>query len=129
MHTAKIAAAIIILVVIITGAGIIANRAFHTTAQKLDDHIAGIENAAAGGNWVAAEKSLANMRRDWSQTEKFWSVLLDHSEIDNIESTISKLGKFIQSRNQSLALGEAALLRLYIKHIPEKESFNLKNIL
>ncbi|MDP4094120.1 MAG: DUF4363 family protein [Bacillota bacterium] len=129
MHTLKTISAVVLIIGIIVAAGIISNNAFSSVSDKLDTHITKIDEAATKENWSTAEESLNKMQVDWSKNEKFWAILVDHMEIDNIESTMSRLSKFIKSRDKSLTLGESALLHLYVKHIPQKESFNISNIL
>ncbi len=129
MHTFKVLTVVVVLAAIIIGAGIVANSSFSSSADRLDTHIENIEKTVSGGNWSEAEQSLLNIQTLWSKTQDLWAALLDHAEMDNIDATLSKLEKYIKSRDKALTLGEASLLKLYVKHIPEKEKFNISNIL
>jgi predicted PurR-regulated permease PerM len=129
MHTFKVLTVVFVLAVVIVAAGIIVNKTFASSADKIDHHIENVEHSASSGDWSGAEKNLSNIKNDWSKTQDLWAVLLDHAEMDNIDATLSKLEKYIKSQDKALTLGEASLLRLYVKHIPEKEKFNLSNIL
>lgn len=129
MHTFKVLTVVVVLAAIIIAAGIVANSSFSSSADRLDTHIENIEKTVSDGNWTGAEQSLLDIQRVWSKTQDLWSALLDHAEMDNIDATLSKLEKYIKSRDKALTLGEASLLKLYVKHIPEKEKFNISNVL
>jgi hypothetical protein len=49
--------------------------------------------------------------------------------MDNIEFSLAKVKAYVSSHNQALALGQLEELKLMLKHIPEKEALNIKNIL
>ena len=109
--------------------GIIMVTGLDRTSKEMESQISAIESAAKAGNWADAKEELNIFESRWSKTRKTWSALLDHFEMDNIDTTISRLSKYIESGDIPLSLGEASLLRQYVKHIPEKESFRLSNIL
>lgn len=129
MHTFKVSVIITVLLCIILVTGIIAYKTLSTTAEKMENHIVKIERSTTAQDWETAEKQISVAKNDWKDIEKVWSVLVDHFEIDNIDNTLSKIAKYIETKNVSMALAETATLRRYIKHIPEKEAFTLKNIL
>jgi hypothetical protein len=81
------------------------------------------------GDWGNAKARIASVNSDWKSTSKIWTALIDHIEIDNIDASLSKMEKYISVKDTSMALAEIATLQLFIRHIPEKEAFNLKNIL
>ncbi len=129
MHTIKIAAAAIILTLLIITTGIIASHNLSKSSDKIESYISGIETNIKSSNWKKADSDLSNMKKEWKKIGTGWSILIDHIEIDNIDNSISRLSSFIRSKDSTEILAESSNLRQYIKHIPEKESFNLKNIL
>lgn len=128
MQMSKITIYTSILFLSIMCAGIYSISTLKSTASKLEDQIIRVEETAKTENWEAATNILSDTKLDWEKSEKSWAILLDHIEIDNIETSITRVEKFIETKNKSMALAEVATLKQYIKHIPEKESFNLKNI-
>ncbi|MCX8129125.1 MAG: DUF4363 family protein [Clostridia bacterium] len=128
MHTLKITIILAILVALILSIGLFTHNILSSTADRLGKHIAQIENNTIQGNWTKAEEQLSAAKNEWSGTGDQWAMLIDHIEIDNIDTSLSKMEKYIFSKNAPLALAEAATLKQYIEHIPEKESFRLKNI-
>ena len=128
-HPLKIIISITVLMAIIISISVYSFRTLSSSSEKLDGEVALVEKCVKGGDWQKAESNLSSVKSQWDRTKKVWTMLLDHFEIDNIENTMSKLSKFIETRNMPLSLSETASLRQYIRHIPESQSFEIKNIL
>lgn len=128
MHTKKIIGSLAVLLALIIGAGIYSTMTLRSTAKKLEVHVSQVEDAAAKGDWDKAKNVLSAADKDWDRTKGTWTVLLDHFEIDNIDTTMSRLTSFVEAKSTPLALGESAVLKQYIKHIPDNEIINLRNI-
>jgi hypothetical protein len=129
MHTFKITATIIVLLSLIIVSGIFTLKVLNTSSKRIENQASAIENNTRSGNWEQAKAGLIALKKDWDKTSNVWSALIDHIEIDNIDASLTKMEKYIALKDTSPALAEAATLSQLIKHIPEKEAFNLKNIL
>ncbi|MCX7709940.1 MAG: DUF4363 family protein [Clostridia bacterium] len=128
MHSVKVLSSVAIIIAMILGISFFTMRTLRITSEELDSHIIKVEDSIKAGDWEKAKEELKNVEDSWSRTEKTWTKLLDHFEIDNIDTTLIRLSRFIDSNDKPLALGEAAALKQYVNHIPEKESLLLKNI-
>lgn len=80
-------------------------------------------------NWEITEKYLEDTFTVWEHTGKYWPLLIHHKEMDSIEESMNKLKSYLKHQDKNLALAELYNLIYYIKHIPQKEAFNLQNIL
>ncbi len=120
---------IFLLTATIIGIEIYVNRTLKTTSARLEEHISELENKTRSGNWHDAEIAMQQIEKDWDEVESSWAILIDHFEIDNIDTAISKLSVYVKSKETSLALAEASTLKNYVRHIPQKESFSVANIL
>lgn len=129
MHSFKVITSIFLLLAIIIGTGIFSTRILASTSDKLQQQIAEVENSIASENWEKAEESIKNVEINWKKTEKTWAILLDHFEIDQIDNTLSRLTKYIETQDKPLALAEAEAMKKYVEHIPEKETLRMKNVL
>lgn len=128
MHTAKVLLSISVLLVIIIGLSVFGANVLSNTSGKLERHISRIEGSTTSGDWDNATGYLDDIEKDWTKSEGIWSILIDHIEIDNIENSLTRMKKYIEVKDKALALGEIANLKQYVKHIPQKETFNLRNI-
>ncbi len=128
MHSLKILTTIVVIFVLILCASYFTNYTLSKHAQSLEEKINIIGSNTRKDNWEAAESGLSAIEEEWPKVENTWAALLDHAEIDNIDESLKKVSEYVKARNVPLALAELAVLKQYIKHIPDKESFNLKNI-
>lgn len=120
---------IICLIAVIIASGSLTLYYLNVTADKLEYNVKNASESVKTSQWKIAEDQLGSFEQNWEKTKVGWAVLLDHFEIDNIDNSLSKSQKYIESRDPSLALAELEALRQYILHIPEKEGFSLENIL
>lgn len=129
MHTAKVMASVIVLLFLIIGISTYSANILKTTSKNLDGYVANIEESVKSGNWKEAKKQVSLVLDKWSETENTWAMLLDHFEIDNIDTALQRLSKYVETENHSAALAELAVLKQFINHIPDKDGLRIKNIL
>lgn len=120
--------AIIITVIVIITAGIILQSNLKKSSDIMTTGLDSVTSMASSENWAEATERLNSTEDYWEKTKKVWSMSIDHAEIDNIESSLSRVKEYIRSRDKALSLGEISNLRLYISHIPQKELVSLENI-
>lgn len=121
--------ALTIIFTIFIGLGIWTVSSLDDSADYLGEEIAEIMQLAEKGQWDIAHKRTLDLKKNWDKQAKWWPMILDHQEIDNIEFALAKLEKYLQTKNIDLSLGQLAELKLMIQHIPEKEAVSIKNIL
>lgn len=129
MYNLKILALSAILLVLVIGTSIFTLNTLSKNALELEQQINEIESYTINKDWSNAEKCLSSIKEDWDRVEKTWALLLDHMEIDNIEISLIKMAEYIKTKDYTLAMAEISTLKQYVKHIPEKEGFSLKNLL
>ena len=128
MDTIKTLALPAILLILVIGTSMFTLSILSKNALDLEQQINEIESYTVNKDWSSAEESLSIIEENWNKVEKTWAVLLDHMEIDNIDISLIKMAEYIKTKDSALALAEISALKQYVKHIPEKESFNLKNL-
>lgn len=119
---------IAVLTVLLVAGGYLTLYALNCESQRLNDSLSILEKDIENQNWDAAEKKLKEFHGRWDKISSFWAMLIDHYEIDNIELVLSHLISYVKSQDKNEALSEMSSLKTLIKHIPEKESFNLQNV-
>jgi hypothetical protein len=128
-YSIKVITTVSVLLAVLIFSGIYTTRSLYTNAGIIESQINMVENSVKAGDWAKVKALLEDVEEKWSRTEKSWTMLLDHIEIDYIDIALTRLKSYIEAEDKSLTLGEIATLRQYIRHIPEKESFKLKNLL
>lgn len=121
-------AIISIIIVILLGGSIASYRYIQTTTQALGTHLSAVEQSASEQKWGTAQKELTSAQQSLDRTKAWWTVLLNHQDIDNIEIGMSRLHQYLRTQDIPLSLGELSTLRLQINNINENEKLNVKNV-
>lgn len=104
----------------------------HSLKVSTDELLGNIEQVVQGienNRWDTANTQTMELENNWDKKASWWPTVLDHQEIDNIEFAMAKVREYVATRDTALSRGELSELRLMLKHIPEKESIRLRNIL
>jgi len=118
-----------IILALILGLGIWNNHALQSSTDKLTGQIEQVMGEIEGEHWDKALQQTGQLEKDWQDNARWWPVILDHQEIDNIEFSLAKVKQYVATRNAPLAQGQLSELNLMLVHIPKKEAINLQNIL
>lgn len=97
--------------------------------QTISTNLEQVQKYIADEQWDDAEKVMNEVDSFWSKTENSWAILLDHEALDDIEISIKKLEKYIETKEKPSSLAELETLKVLIKKIIESESLKLNNIL
>ena len=119
----------IIIVVVILSLGVFTIKTIGKEAENLNTLLIEIENSVYDDNWAEANIVSESIKELWDKYKKEWPMLIDHLEIDNLSSKLAELRAYITSSNKDETLAKVAALKILVKHIPEKESFIIQNIL
>ncbi|MFA5536494.1 MAG: DUF4363 family protein [Bacillota bacterium] len=98
------------------------------TSQEMLSLVDSLEKIVTNENWAAAEKPLKSISSLWEKVEKRWTIILNHSETDEIELTVAKLKSYIKSEELGDSLAELSALKFLLQHIPGKHHLQLHNI-
>lgn len=126
--SARIIITIILLIVIILTSGLYTTYYLSKDTARLIKSINVIESYTQYGEWEKADNAVDDLQQDWKRTRKIWSMLIDHIEVDNIQTSLTRMAKYIKLKEEIDALAEISVLRQFIEHIPRKESLTLENI-
>lgn len=121
VYVAVIIAAIIVF-------SIYAQNLLRKDSSYLVNLIEELQDDIKNGKWDNADECLKKIDSNWSDVNSTWAVLIDHQEIDNIDSTLSRLKMLVEYEQKPMALSEADVLRNYVEHIPDKEKLTLENV-
>ena len=120
---------IVIIVVLLLGGSLTTSRYLQTTTLTLGAQLEAVEQSISTQKWEVAQKELNTAQQRWDKNKTWWTVLLDHQEIDNIDISMNRLEKYIKTHDVSLSLGEVSALKFQVDHISDSEKLNLRNIL
>lgn len=109
--------------------GLWTNYSLQVSTRALTRDIDQISQDIEARHWEKAQAHTEELEKAWRQEARWWPIFLDHQEMDNINFSMARVKAYVASRDNPSARGQLAELRLMIRHIPDKEAVNLKNIL
>ncbi len=119
--------AVIILSALMVVACLYARSLLSSSSLGLEATLFEIEKSITSSDWENTSAYSKKLEEGWSSAKGLWAALIDHQEIDNIDETLSRLKKYVQTKDTSAALAEVSVLVNYIGHIPKKEALSLEN--
>ena len=119
----------IISVIIFVSFAFWAQYKLENSAISLGQHLNQLELAIKNDNWSLADDQIKDITRVWNKNRNMWQMLIDHEEVDNIDSTLARVKQLVELQEKTDSLAEIAALKLFILHIPEKEALNIVNII
>lgn len=100
-----------------------------TSSNKILIEIVQLEENLLNNDFKSAEKIAEDIETKWQNTEIKWSFLVNHHELDHITTYLRNTIEYIKFEDLSNSMTNLQALKHYIKHIPQLEDVNLKNIL
>lgn len=125
MNRIVVAAASLILVIVIASLSI---RSLDSSCEKLSEKLDEIQSTAESGDAEKAIELTENMLEMWEKEEKKISLLVNHSEIDEIEKTVKSLPVLARQGNTERLEEQSSVAAERVRHIREKEKISAKNI-
>lgn len=120
---------IFIILLLLLGGSFASYQYLQGSTQMLDSQLATVEQSISAQQWEAAQKALNTTQQNWDKSKAWWTILLDHQEIDKIDLCLKRLEKYLVTKDLPLSLAEVSSLELLIHHISDTEKLNLENIL
>lgn len=75
-----------------------------------------------------AKKLSEELKTEWEDLEKTWSIIVMHTELDQIELSMLELKGCIEVEDWKTGREEIERTMFLVGHIKEKEAFKLKNV-
>jgi hypothetical protein len=113
----------------LAGGSLITHQYIQTTTHALVTQLETIEQSITTRNWKNAQTELDTTHDRWDKNQTWWTILLNHEEIDTIDLSMERLEKYVVTEDNSLALGEISALKLLFDHIADSDQLNIRNIL
>jgi len=119
---------VLTIVFILCGGSIISYQHIMTSTGSMGALLESVEDSITVQKWELGQQELNAAHKNWEDDSIWWSILLDHQSIDNIDIHLKRLEKFISIQDLSQSLGELATLSLLFEQISGAERFTLENI-
>ena len=71
---------------------------------------------------------LEDVFRKWEERRKILAYFIEHDELEKVETNLTNIKSFINRKEKNLAISGIDEANFILKHIKEKNAFNLENI-
>ncbi|MEZ0535768.1 DUF4363 family protein [Caldicellulosiruptoraceae bacterium PP1] len=119
---------VIVFIIIISLFTYFSNIMILPTIEKMNNYIDKIIADVENDRFENAKVECKEMIKYWNTRKKVWATLIDHQEIDNIESNLTRILKITTYKDKSDIIGEASQLKFYVIHIKERIILSFENI-
>lgn len=120
---------VVVVLVLLLGVSSLSYSYVSGSAHNLTAQLDRVEQMVQNGKWADARRELQTAQNTWDKTKYWWTILLNHQEIDNIDISMSRLQKYIETQGLVLSLGELSALKMLVDHISDNEVVNIRNVL
>lgn len=119
---------IAVIILLLGAGGFWHSHYISQTAQHLTDKLSQVDEQLRLERWEAAIAEMEQLKQEWLETRQWWSVLLKHQEMDELEISLKQSEVYINAKNLTLSTAELSALRLLIDHISDTEILSFQNI-
>ena len=88
-----------------------------------------LENLVLSNSWDKAYKQSNKLLKDWQNDDNKISMVINHSEIENIHVELWKFTQYMKMKNEDESLASIHVIKSSLKHIINNEKINIRNIL
>lgn len=108
--------------------GLLSLKAINTSCDELSAAFEEIKKAAVEKNSAALKEKNENINNVWEEKEVFFHILVDHSEIADLEKDIGRLDYYAKTEDFKNVLTLAEACRDDTAHIKRSASPAISNI-
>lgn len=119
---------IIIPLLVFIALALCLNYYIDSSASKLLVNIDDLKSQIDKGDWTRAKATIKDLDKSWGTTRRRWNMFIDHNEVDRIDDSMTRVGKWIELKEKKDCLVELAALSQALAHIPENEKLLIANI-
>lgn len=119
---------IAVIIILLGAGGFWHSHYISQSAQHLTDRLDQVDEHLRGEQWQAARTGMEELKQEWLETRQWWSVLMEHRQMDELEVSLKRSEEFINAKNLTLGTTELITLRLLIDHISDTEILSFQNI-
>ncbi len=119
---------IIVLLAIILGFSIYMYKLTEDLSQGLYASLEQLKTAVEEEEWEKASLDLQQLDKNWKKADAWWTPLMDHRELDQLDQTITRIDGFVRQRQQEDAFVEINVSRRLVERIQERENLSMRNI-
>ncbi|MCR1935130.1 DUF4363 family protein [Clostridium tepidum] len=101
----------------------------NTTCINFMNQCNELEELVSSEYWEKAYGKSLKLFNNWQNDHFVISIVINHSEIDNINNELWKLTQYVKCKNKDESLSSIHVVKFLLEHIINMEKINIENIL
>jgi hypothetical protein len=119
---------ILVIIAIICALNIYTGIFINTSSVELRSEIDQTKTALQAKDNATAASQIKKIRNQWESVESRWEVLVDHRDVDRIDTLMTHLEAMAATDSWDTVMPELDELAFYLTHIDDKQKFRVENI-
>lgn len=119
---------IAIITLLLFGGSFTSHRFIQTTTEIIGNQLNTVEQSLSDRKWELAKKELTTAQQSWEMSNLWWTILIEHQEIDTINISMKRLEKYIEAQDLPQSMVEVTTLKLRVENIYESIRLSVKNL-
>ena len=99
-----------------------------SSAEPLLELLVELQTAVRRENWDTAKEIVLSLEKHWEKVENIWTPLIDHSQVNELENSFTRLGELVRLESKDDALAELAVSKRLVRNVPNTEMVSFKNV-
>ena len=125
----KIIAATLAILLLIIGLAVGYQAYLSSTMERYIALVEEIDTFIKQGDYDKAKQRYAALKKDWLDREKILTVSIEHNEVDSILEQFAEIDSYFIGDAYEDYFQTSFKLKLYFRHLIEKNRLNLDTIL
>ena len=125
----KIIVATLCILLLVIGLAIGYQTYLENTMTKYIAEVEEMDFSMDAENYEAAKEIYAQLKKDWLKSEKILTISIEHNETDSIMEQFAQIDSYFIKNTYEDYYQTSYKLKLYFRHLVEKNRLNLETIL
>lgn len=117
-----------IITLLLLGGSFTSQRFIQTTTETIVGQLDTVEQSLSHRKWESAKHELTSTQQSLDKSNLWWSIFLEHQEIDTIVINMKRLEKYIEAQDFPNSSVELSTLKLRFENIRQSIKLSVHNI-
>ena len=118
----------ICIIILIIGLDILTQNYTKTSTIEITECLSELKKEIEDKSLENAKEKLGELDKKWDEKHDKLAYYIEHDELEKVETNLTGLRSFIESKEYSDALAELDKTVFVLRHIEDKNKFNLQNV-
>lgn len=120
---------VLAIITLIASCGIKTQHYLDRTAAEMTAGLQVVKDGVEQNKWEESRKEYTAFSESWNHTRENWVLFINHTQINNIEMRLARIGEMLEGQEQSSVTAELSEAIMLLQQIPESERLTWRNIL